>query len=79
MQAEQQHQYVLYWMQTAVRGHENPALDAAAAAAAHLGVPLVVASFVLASHPYASARRCKFWLEGLRDAQAELRRQVSSR
>lgn len=68
--------YVLYWMKTAVRGHENPALDAAAAAARQMGLPLLVASFLLASHPYASARRYKFVLEGLRDAQAELRRQV---
>ena len=41
-----------------------------------MGLPLLVASFLLASHPYASARRYKFVLEGLRDAQAELRRQV---
>lgn len=68
--------FVLYWMKTAVRGHENPALDAAAAAAANLGLPLLAASFLLASHPYASARRWKFLLEGLRDAQAELRGQV---
>lgn len=68
--------YVLYLMQTALRGHENPALDAAAAAAAHLGLPLLVASFLLACHPYACERRWKFTLEGLRDAQAELRRQA---
>ena len=77
-QAQQADQpaYVLYWMKTAVRGHENPALDAAAAAARQHGLPLLVASFLLASHPCASTRRYKFWLEGLRDAQAELRRQV---
>ena len=75
-QQEGQPEYVLYWMKTAVRGHENPALDAAAAAARQLGLPLLAASFLLASHPYASARRYRFWLEGLRDAQAELRRQV---
>lgn len=68
--------YVLYWMKTAVRGHENPALDVAAAAAAALGLPLLAASFLLASHPFASARRWRFLLEGLRDAQAELRGQA---
>jgi hypothetical protein len=73
---QQSGQYVLCWMQTALRGHENPALDAAAAASRHLGLPLVVASFLLASHPYASVRRYMFALEGLRDAQAELRQQV---
>ena len=75
-QQQQQPEFVLYWMKTAVRAHENPALDAAAAAARQLGLPLLAAGFVLSSHPYASARRCKFLLEGLRDAQAELRRQV---
>ena len=63
--------YVLYWMQTALRGHENPALDAAAAASRHLGLPLVVASFLLASHPYASVRRSSFALAGDEDEQEE--------
>lgn len=130
-----QGRYVLYWMRTAVRVHENPALDVAGVAlfssckpcrrtalgpagpnsaacaafgesiaalqpsigrcfssdffiitlcrhaavhASHqLGLPLVVASFVLASHPFATARRVKFLLEGLRDVQEELRRLVS--
>ena len=33
--------FVLYWMRTASRGHENPALDTAIAAANHLGIPAV--------------------------------------
>ena len=32
--------FVLYWMRTAMRGHENPALDVAIEAANVLGVPL---------------------------------------
>ena len=68
--------HVLYWMRTALRGHENPALDVAAAAAAKLGLPLVVAAFVLRSHTHPTARRCQFWLQGLRDTQLELRHQV---
>ena len=75
-QEQQPQRYILYWLKTAVWGHENPALDAAAAAARSLGVPLLVASFLLASHPYASERRWRFLLEGLRDVQAELRQQV---
>ncbi|GLC46057.1 hypothetical protein PLESTM_001820400 [Pleodorina starrii] len=67
-------EYVLYWMKTAVRGHENPALDAARAAAERLHLPLRVAAFVLPScQPYVNHRRVKFLLEGLRDAQRELR------
>jgi hypothetical protein len=75
---QQQHppSFVLYWMKTAVRGHENPALDAAAAAARHTGLPLLVASFLLDSHPHASLRSAVFALQGLRDVQAELRQQV---
>ncbi|KAK9806535.1 hypothetical protein WJX73_008373 [Symbiochloris irregularis] len=67
--------YVLYWMRTAVRGHENPALDAARLRASAEGVSLVVVAFVLASHSHPTARRFKFWLEGLQQAQAELRGQ----
>ena len=68
--------YVLYWMRTAVRAHENPALDAAREQAKAAGQPLVVIAFVLTSHTHPTARRFKFWLEGFRDAQAELRAQV---
>ena len=68
--------YVLYWMRTAVRGHENPGLDAAKEQAEAAGVPLVIVAFVLTSHTHPTARRFKFWLEGLRDTQAELRTQV---
>ena len=63
-------------MRTAVRGHENPALDIARREARAAGQPLVVAAFVLASHTHPTERRVKFWLEGLRDAQAELRHQA---
>eukprot|EP00891_Asterochloris_glomerata_P007508 jgi/Astpho2/7508/Aster-02074 len=66
---------VLYWMSTAIRGHENPALDVAKAEARRAGLPLVVAAFLLSSHGYPSQRRLKFWLEGLKDTQKELRGQ----
>jgi len=67
---------VLYWMKTALRGHHNPALDAARAEAAARDLPLVVAAPVLLDYTYASARRVQFVLEGLRDAQRELRFQA---
>ena len=40
------------------------------------GAQLLVAAFVLASHTHPTERRIKFWLEGLRDTQLELRGQV---
>ena len=70
-------EYVLYWMSTAIRGHENPALDIARATANKLGLPLVVAAFLLYSHTFPTLRRFKYILEGLQDTQQELRAQVS--
>ncbi|KAL0054237.1 hypothetical protein WJX82_005904 [Trebouxia sp. C0006] len=70
-----QPEFILYWMRTAIRGHENPALDVAKHEAQQQGLPLLVAAFVLTSHPYPTARRFKFWMEGLRDTQRELRAQ----
>ncbi|CAL8462237.1 g1768 [Coccomyxa elongata] len=67
--------HVLYWMRTAVRGHENPALDVARAAAERLGVPLYIAALLLRSHTHPTARRYTFWMQGLRDTQLELRQQ----
>ena len=71
-------QYVLYWMHTAVRDHENPALDIARAEAAARKLPLVVASFLLgAKHTYPTHRRYKFLLEGLQDVQISFKAQVT--
>jgi photolyase PhrII len=64
--------YVAYWMRTAVRGHENPALDAALHAAAALGVPVFVHHALSERYPHASDRHHAFILEGARDVQAEL-------
>eukprot|EP00198_Chlamydomonas_reinhardtii_P013115 XP_001702452.1 CPD photolyase type II [Chlamydomonas reinhardtii] len=75
-------EYVMYWMKTAVRGHENPALDAALAAAAALRLPLLVAAFVLPGancQAHGNLRRIKFQLEGLRDAQRELQQRLGLR
>ena len=65
--------FVLYWMRIAVRGHENPALDTAIAAANQLGVPLLVYHAVSERYPYASDRHHTFILEGARDVAHELR------
>jgi photolyase PhrII len=64
--------FVLYWMRTAVRGHENPALDAALEAGRTLGLPVFVYHALSASYPHASHRHHVFILEGARDAHREL-------
>ncbi len=63
-------QFVLYWMQTAMRDHENAALDAARLTAAHLGLPLLVYQGLSERYAYASDRHHTFILEGMRDLQS---------
>ncbi len=63
---------VLYWMRMAVRDHENPALDAAVAAANALDLPVLVYHAVSERYPYASDRHHTFILEGARDVAAGL-------
>ncbi|HKL77413.1 MAG TPA: deoxyribodipyrimidine photo-lyase [Gammaproteobacteria bacterium] len=65
--------YVLYWMQQAQRSHDNPALDAAIAAANRRGLPVVVAFGVTADFPEANARHFAFLLEGLAEVATHLR------
>ena len=65
-------EFVLYWMRTSVRGHDNPALDAALEAARVLGVPAFVYHALSERYPYASDRHHTFILEGARDVAAEL-------
>jgi hypothetical protein len=66
-------EFVLYWMRTAVRGHENPALDAALEAARALDLPVLVYHALSERYPYASDRHHTFILQGAREAAAELR------
>jgi len=63
---------VMYWMRSCLRGHENPALDAAALAARALKKALVVVLHVEDRYPHATARRQLFLLQGARSAQEEL-------
>jgi photolyase PhrII len=60
-------------MRTAVRGHENPALDVALTLANARGVPLLVYHALSERYPYASDRHHTFILQGARDAMRELR------
>jgi len=63
--------YVVYWMRTAVRARENPALDVALLAAEALGMPAFVYHALDERYPYASDRHHAFILEGARDVQAQ--------
>lgn len=64
--------FVLYWMRTAVRVDENPALDAACWIAERHGVPVLVYHAISDDYPYASDRHHRFMLEGARDVQAQV-------
>jgi len=64
--------YVLYWMRTAMRAHENPALSAAIAVANALELPLLVCLSLSDRCANATARRHTFILEGARSVVKEL-------
>ena len=63
---------MLYWMRTAVRSDENPALDVAISFAHQLKLPLLVYHAISQHYEYASDRHHTFMLEGARDVQIEL-------
>ena len=60
---------VIYWMRTAVRADENPALDVARLLAAEMDVPLLVYHAVSEHYRYASDRHHTFILQGAADVQ----------
>lgn len=63
---------VLYWMRVAMRGHDNPALEAALHLAHALDRPLLVYQGLSERYPYASDRHHRFILEAARDVAIEL-------
>lgn len=65
-------EFVLYWARTALRAHENPALDAAIIASHALDKPLFVYHGLSERYPYASDRHHMFILECARDFSREL-------
>lgn len=67
-------EFVLYWMRTAVRAHENPALDVALLLGRELQRPVFVYHALSERYPYASDRHHTFILEGARDVEAECAR-----
>ncbi len=66
---------VLYWMRTALRADENPALMAAAHVANQLQLPLLVYQGLSSRYRYASDRHHTFILQGARDVQQQLSQQ----
>jgi deoxyribodipyrimidine photo-lyase len=66
--------YVLYWMQQSQRAEHNPALDVAIGEANRLKRPVLVTFGLTDAYPEANLRHYRFMLEGLQDAQTELRR-----
>lgn len=70
--------FVLYWMRTAVRVDENPALEVAISMADQQRVPLLVYQAISQHYEYASDRHHLFMLEGARDVQMQfLQRGIS--
>ena len=62
-------QFVLYWMRTAARVDENPALDTAVEIANRLGKEVLVYHALSERYPYSSDRHHTFILQAARDVQ----------
>lgn len=65
-------EFVLYWMRTAVRTDENPALDIARLIASESNRPLLVYHWISEHYDFASDRHHTFMLEGARDVQQQM-------
>lgn len=63
---------VVYWMQRAERGLNNPAVDVAVDAANALGLPLIVYFSAISNFPNANLRHYVFLNQGLPDIEADL-------
>lgn len=64
---------VVYWMQRAQRGLDNPALDLAVEAANALGKPVIVFFAPVPFYPHANLRHYRFLNEGIPDIAVALR------
>ena len=67
---------VVYWMQRAQRGRDNPALDTAVFAANALAKPIVVFFAPVPFYPHANLRHCQFLQEGVPDIARDLERRA---
>jgi len=64
---------VVYWMQRAQRGFDNPALDVAVEAGNALGKPVVVFFAPVPYYPHANPRHYRFLVEGIPDLAQDVR------
>ncbi len=67
--------FVLYWMCSAIRVEENPALESAILIAQYSDLPLLVYQGLSSGYQYASDRHHMFIMQGARDVQASLNKQ----
>jgi deoxyribodipyrimidine photo-lyase len=63
---------VVYWMQRAERGVDNPALDCAIDVANELGLPVVAFFSAISNFPHANLRHYAFLNQGLHDAEHDM-------
>lgn len=63
---------VVYWMQRAQRGMDNPALDCAIEVANELGLPVVAFFSAISNFPRANLRHYAFLNQGLHDAEEDM-------
>jgi len=63
---------VVYWMQRAQRGIDNPALDRAIALGNELQLPVIVFFSAISNFPNANLRHYTFLNQGLRDIEEDL-------
>ena len=63
---------IVYWMQRAQRGVDNPALNMAIAIGNTVGQPVLAVFGLTADYPEAQRRHYRFLVEGLVDASADL-------
>lgn len=63
---------VVYWMQRAQRGVDNPALDCAIEVANELGLPVVAFFSAISNFPRATLRHYAFLNQGLHDAEEDM-------
>src|SRR5271166_648064 len=64
---------VVYWMQRAQRGVDNPALNMAVALGNAVGQPVLALFSLTADYPAAQRRHYRFLVEGLVDAEKDLK------
>ena len=63
---------IVYWVQRAQRGIDNPALDLAIAVGNAVKLPVIAVFALTADYPEAQRRHYRFLVEGLRDVEADM-------